>query len=108
MEIHRSQRLDVKRHAYFLFQLRTHINKEGYFIVHSDRTRSAHLNTADALEKIREFIRSCEPQELKELPEETLEKLRRAQEKATRARLREKKERHLVKDSRGSASVTDI
>ncbi|CAG7785705.1 unnamed protein product, partial [Allacma fusca] len=87
---------------------RTHVSREGYFIIQSDRTRSQHLNTADALEKLRECIRACEPQEPKGLSEETIEKFRKAQEKAARDRLREKKERHLIKAQRGGTPVTQL
>ena len=66
------------------------------------------MNVADALEKVREHIRSCEPQEPKELTPENIEKLRRVKEKATRERLREKKDRHIVKADRTSASVSDV
>ena len=36
--------------------LRNQINKDGYFIIKSDRTRSQQMNLADALERLRRMI----------------------------------------------------
>jgi len=88
-----------------LTKLRTHISREGFFIIQSDRTRSLHLNTADALEKLREYIRSCEPVVVAQPSQETMEKLRKQQEKATRERLQTKVDRKMVKSNRGAASA---
>lgn len=36
------------------------LTKEGYYVVRSDLTRFRHMNMADALEKLRAFIRELE------------------------------------------------
>ena len=67
------------------------ISKDGYFTVNSDRTYTRTLNTADAMEKLREMIRSCEPQQDPVEPEpETKEIARRKRLKETRERLHQK------------------
>jgi len=81
------------------------LTKEGYLFLSSDRTRSQHLNTADALEKLREMIRDCEPAEEVELSLETLEVLRKRKEKAVRERLQEKRIKSAIKSQRGSANL---
>ena len=40
--------------------VRNFISKDGYYIVKSERTRSQHLNLADALDKLRDQIRAAE------------------------------------------------
>ncbi|XP_021964472.1 peptidyl-tRNA hydrolase ICT1, mitochondrial [Folsomia candida] len=80
------------------------LSKEGYFVVTSDRTRSQHLNVADALEKLREFIRAAEPEKVAELSPETLERIRRRREKVARERLQVKRGRSHVKSDRGASS----
>ena len=62
------------------------------------------MNIADALEKLREMIRSCEPIEAPEPTPETVDMIRKRQEKAARARLRQKRERQVLKSSRGPSS----
>jgi peptidyl-tRNA hydrolase ICT1 len=89
-------------------KFRTHVSREGYFIIQSDRTRSQHLNTADALEKLRECIRECKPHPPTPPPEETIEKFRKVHEKAVRDRLREKKDRHMIKSYRGGTTATQL
>ncbi|ODM95871.1 Peptidyl-tRNA hydrolase ICT1, mitochondrial [Orchesella cincta] len=83
-------------------KFKNHISKDGFITLQSDRTRYQHLNTADALQKLREMLRSCEPVEIKEPTPETAEKLRRRREKAARERLLEKRARASVKSSRGA------
>ncbi|MCL4143207.1 UNVERIFIED_CONTAM: hypothetical protein GTU68_048372, partial [Idotea baltica] len=78
---------------------KTSITKEGYFIVKSDRTRSQQLNLADALDKLRHMIFRC----IHVIPPpsyKSLEISRRRQEKATRERLRMKREKSLIKRDR--------
>lgn len=60
----------------FLFQHKTKINKEGYFIIRSEKTRSQQLNLADALESLRTLIRALTVSP-PEVSQETLEKHRR-------------------------------
>lgn len=71
-------------------------------MVNSDRTRYQHHNTADAIQKLREMIRSCEPGEVQTPTAETLERLRRNREKAARERLLLKRSRSQVKSHRGA------
>lgn len=52
------------------------INKDGYFIIKSDLTRSQQMNLADALEKLRALIRDFEL-EAPAPTEEALEKVRK-------------------------------
>lgn len=76
------------------------INKEGELVIRSDVTRSQQLNLADALEKLRTIIRMAEKPVILEPSIESLEKLRKRQEKATRMRLHFKRERSNVKSDR--------
>ena len=86
-----------------LFQLRSSLNKEGFIFISSDRTRHQHMNIADALEKLRELIRSCEPVQVAQPTPETVELHRKRAEKAARERLRQKRDRSSTKSSRGAA-----
>merc|ERR1711970_334470 len=78
---------------------KTSINKEGYIIVRSEKTRSQQLNLADALDKLRHMIHSAAyvtpPPSV-----EAVERQRRRHETAVRERLRQKKDRSLTKQSR--------
>ncbi|XP_034474548.1 peptidyl-tRNA hydrolase ICT1, mitochondrial [Drosophila innubila] len=84
------------------------MNKEGYYIIKSDLTRSQQMNLADALEKLRSIIRVQEAGEPTGPSEETLEKLRRRQEKAARQRLQLKRERAQVKADRQQPNGVDF
>lgn len=75
------------------------INKDGYFIIRSEKTRLQLLNQADAITKLRDIIYKLEQPELTISPE-TEEKIRKNKEKATRQRLAEKRSRSLVKAGR--------
>jgi len=86
----------------FKERFKTHINKEGFLTVHSDRTRYQHLNTADAIQKLREMIRACEPDDVLPPSPEDMEKHRRLREKAARERLLQKRTRSHTKGSRGA------
>jgi len=83
------------------------INKEGYYFIKSDLTRSQQMNLADALEKLRSIIRAQEVEPTGP-SEETLEKLRRRQEKAARQRLQLKRDRAQVKADRQAPSGVDF
>ncbi|XP_017858119.1 PREDICTED: peptidyl-tRNA hydrolase ICT1, mitochondrial [Drosophila arizonae] len=76
------------------------LNKEGYYFIKSDLTRSQQMNLADALEKLRSLIRAQELDEPTAPSEETVEKLRRRQEKAARERLQLKRSRSQTKRDR--------
>lgn len=56
------------------------LTKDGYYVVRSDLTRFRHLNLADALEKLRNFIRDLERED-KHPDEETIERHKRRQAK---------------------------
>lgn len=83
------------------------ITKEGYYFIKSDLTRSQQMNLADALEKLRTLIRAQEVEPTAP-SEETLEKLRRRQEKAARQRLQLKRERSQVKADRQAPGGIDF
>ncbi|XP_062548168.1 large ribosomal subunit protein mL62 [Armigeres subalbatus] len=78
------------------------ITKDGYLFVRSELTRSQQMNIADALEKLRNFIRAAEKPIEAELSPETQEMLRRRHEKATRERLAVKRSRSQTKTERGA------
>ncbi|KAH8410651.1 hypothetical protein KR009_009871 [Drosophila setifemur] len=84
------------------------ITKEGYYYIKSDLTRSQHMNLADALEKLRTIIRAQETVKVGAPSGETLEKLRRRQERAARERLQLKRGRTQVKADRRGPSVVDF
>ncbi|XP_055634078.1 peptidyl-tRNA hydrolase ICT1, mitochondrial [Toxorhynchites rutilus septentrionalis] len=81
------------------------VTKDGYFVIKSELTRSQQMNTADALEKLRTFIREAEKPQTAELSPETIEKLRRRHEKAVRERLAVKRNRSQTKADRQSPSM---
>ncbi|XP_017854318.2 peptidyl-tRNA hydrolase ICT1, mitochondrial [Drosophila busckii] len=83
------------------------VTKEGYYFIKSDLTRSQQLNLADALEKLRTVIRAQEFESAAP-SEETLEKVRRRQEKAARQRLQLKRERAQVKADRQAPGGIDL
>ncbi|CAG0913492.1 unnamed protein product [Notodromas monacha] len=75
------------------------LNKDGFFIVKSDKTRSQHLNLADCLDKLRKTIWES-AKEPAPPSEESIERHRRLLERAARQRLAEKRVRAVVKASR--------
>ncbi|XP_053675985.1 peptidyl-tRNA hydrolase ICT1, mitochondrial [Anopheles nili] len=78
------------------------ITKDGYLVIKSELTRSQQMNTADALEKLRTFIRQAEQPMSQEPSAETVERLRRRHEKAARERLAIKRMRSETKAQRQS------
>uniref|UniRef100_A0A6P4FM77 Large ribosomal subunit protein mL62 n=1 Tax=Drosophila rhopaloa TaxID=1041015 RepID=A0A6P4FM77_DRORH len=88
--------------------LANRITKEGYFYIKSDLTRSQQMNLADALEKLRSIIRAQEVSEAAPPSEETLEKLRRRQERAARERLQLKRGRAQIKADRQGPGGIDL
>ncbi|XP_076170329.1 large ribosomal subunit protein mL62 [Ptiloglossa arizonensis] len=84
----------------------TKINKEGYFVIKSELTRSQHLNLADALRKLRTIIWDS----IKPPPEtspETKEMKRKQLLAAARKRLHEKRMHSETKQNR-RPSITDL
>lgn len=75
------------------------INKDGYFIIRSEKTRAQLLNQADAVTRLREVLYKLEQPEVVISPE-TEEKIRKNKERAARQRLAEKRSRSLVKAAR--------
>lgn len=53
------------------------INREGFLVIKSDVTRFQQMNLADALEKLRNIIRTAEKPKKIELAPEKLERIRR-------------------------------
>nr|CAG4648403.1 EOG090X0JCO [Moina brachiata]SVE93384.1 EOG090X0JCO [Moina brachiata] len=87
-------------------QVRNLTTKEGDLIVKSDRTRSQHLNLADALDKLRDLIHSAAKSlEAPVVSVETLEKLRRQRERAARERLKEKRIHSMTKQARQAPTI---
>ena len=66
----------------------------------ASRTRSRMLNQADALRKLRDRIWSCLEPEEEPTSEEELERRRKAMLRAARVRVREKRNRSLIKRDR--------
>ncbi|XP_034666071.1 peptidyl-tRNA hydrolase ICT1, mitochondrial isoform X1 [Drosophila subobscura] len=83
------------------------ITKEGYYYIKSDVSRSQQLNLADALEKLRTIIRAQEV-EVAAPSEESLERVRRRQERAARERLQLKRGRAQVKADRQGPGGVDF
>ena len=67
------------------------------------RTRSRMLNQADALRKLRDRIWSCLEPEEEPTPEEELERRRKGMLRAARERVKEKRNRSLIKRDRKPA-----
>ncbi|KAH8293057.1 hypothetical protein KR044_000073 [Drosophila immigrans] len=102
-----AQWIPEKTREKLLQVLANKLNKEGYYFIKSDLTRSQQMNLADALEKLRAVIRAQEVEPTAP-SEETLEKLRRRQEKAARQRLQLKRDRAQVKADRRAPSGVDF
>lgn len=67
------------------------LNKDGYFIVRSDKTRSQIYNQADAITILREMIYAIENGTVKEPSQETLQMIRKRKERANMERLAQKR-----------------
>jgi len=81
------------------------LSKEGCIIIKSDKTRYAHLNLADALDRLRNIIwNSLQPESIPP-SEESVEKHRLGQLRAARERLREKRNRSDIKRARQSIDI---
>ncbi|CAG2109830.1 unnamed protein product [Medioppia subpectinata] len=77
------------------------INKDGHWIIRSDKTRAQLMNLADCMDKMRCYITEAQRQPYTPSVE-TLEKIRENREKAAVRRLEQKKNRSMVKSSRRS------
>ncbi|XP_076056616.1 large ribosomal subunit protein mL62 isoform X2 [Oratosquilla oratoria] len=94
---------EVVRHK-LMEKYKSRLTNEGFLVIRSDKTRSQQLNLADALDKLRFFIQEATyvtPPPSKE----NVERARRKHEAAVRERLRQKKERSLIKQSRQAPDV---
>merc|ERR1711976_191199 len=81
------------------------LTKDGFLVVKSDRTRSRLLNQADALQKLRHFIWAAIDDvrtylERTQIDQVEMEKQIKAQEKASRERLKAKRTKSMYKDDR--------
>ncbi|XP_046397252.1 peptidyl-tRNA hydrolase ICT1, mitochondrial [Ischnura elegans] len=84
---------------------KTKINKEGFLILKSEKTRSQQLNVADVMMKLRTLIRTAaEPPG--EPSEESVEAARKRKMKAARLRLQEKRN-HSMNKAQRRAPVID-
>lgn len=81
---------------------KTRINKEGYFIIRSDKTRAQTLNVADCMDKLRCYISEAEQPPEPELSLETIEIRRQRLEKATAERLQEKRHNSMLRRMKSS------
>lgn len=68
--------LSAATKAKILNEYNNKLTKDGYYVIRSDLTRFRHLNLADALEKLRAFVRELEV-EKKEPDVETVQKHKR-------------------------------
>ncbi|XP_017774633.1 PREDICTED: peptidyl-tRNA hydrolase ICT1, mitochondrial [Nicrophorus vespilloides] len=86
---------------------KTKLTKEGYLIFRSDLTRSQQMNLADCLNKLRMCIVEV-TQEAAAPSADTVERIRRRQEKAIRERLIQKRLRSQTKADRKAPSAEDF
>ena len=82
-------------------KLSNHINKEGFMVVKSDKTRSQALNQEDAVRKLTEMITSALRPPEPRFTEEELERIKKGKVRANRERLNNKKFRGDTKRDRG-------
>ncbi|XP_074648722.1 large ribosomal subunit protein mL62-like [Tubulanus polymorphus] len=85
---------------------RNRINKDGFLILSSDRTRKQILNQADCLDKLRNMIRTASIKPA-ETSEDDLALKRKRQEKRRQEMLRQKKLHSLKKQSRQGSGFYD-
>nr|AIW62597.1 peptidyl-tRNA hydrolase [Scytodes thoracica] len=83
------------------------ITKEGYFVVKSDKTRMQTLNLADCMDKIRCYVREAAKPPPEVLPE-TLELMKKRQERAAAIRLRDKRQKSMIKNSKREGLNVDF
>ena len=81
------------------------LTKDGFLIVKSDRTRSRQLNQADTLQKLRHFVWSSVEEvktylEKTQIDEVEAERRLKAQQKAARERVKEKRDQSRFRNHR--------
>lgn len=84
-----------------LLQHKNSINKEGLWIIRSDKTRTQMLNVADCMDKLRCYITEAS-QPIRKPSQETLDAIRECRERAAINRLQQKRIRSAVKRDRSS------
>ena len=82
-------------------KLSNHINKEGFLVVKSDKTRSQAANQEDALRKMGEMISSAVRPPEPRFTEEELARIKKGKVRANKERLNNKKFRGDTKRDRG-------
>jgi len=82
-------------------KLKTFINKDGWLVLKSDKTRSQTLNQEDAMEKLKKYISLALEPPKPMFTDEELEKIRKGKVKANKERLKNKKYRGETKQNRG-------
>lgn len=80
---------------------KNNINKEGFWMIRSDKTRAQVINLADCMDKLRCYITEASKPIYKPSIE-TLEKIRENREKAAIRRLEDKKHKSILKSNRHS------
>nr|CAG4643636.1 EOG090X0JCO [Ilyocryptus agilis] len=91
----------------FAETVKNQVNKDGVLVIKSERTRSQHLNLADALDKLRDMIRAAAA-EPKVASQESIDRQTRLREKAARERLKEKRLHSMTKHGRQTSSNIDL
>ena len=84
-----------------IFKHKNNINKEGFWIIRSDKTRAQIINLGDCMDKIRCYITEAS-KPLSQPSIESLEKIKENREKAAIRRLETKKQRSVLKSERRS------
>ena len=82
-------------------KLKTFINKDGWLVLKSDKTRSQTLNQEDAMEKLKRYISQALEPPKPVFTDDELEKIRKGKVKANKERLKNKKFRGETKQNRG-------
>ena len=82
-------------------KLSNHINKEGFLVVKSDKTRSQAANQEDALRKMGEMINLAVRPPEPRFTEAELERIKKGKVRANKERLNNKKFRGDTKRDRG-------
>jgi len=82
-------------------KLKTFINKDGWLVLKSDKTRSQTLNQEDAMEKLKRYISQALEPPKPVFTDDELEKIRKGKVKANKERLKNKKYRGETKQNRG-------
>ena len=86
-------------------KLSNYINKEGYMVVKSDKTRSQAFNQEDAVRKMSEMISSALRPPEPRFTEEELTRIRKGKLRANKERLNNKKVRGDTKRDRGGPQL---